>query len=138
MERTFLQRLVKLDETIDALRGQTGAVTSDVLNKQVKQFVEMADDLSFGRENTFFAVFDRLVMEGSGGKTPRNSALVLEITPPGGEKVTKMLTALKPAAAVPLANPPPSRPAAWRGKYAGLAGMGRRRRRCARPDVRFE
>jgi hypothetical protein len=97
VEKSFLDRLVKLDTTIDVLRDG-GGVSSDHLNKQVLEFVEMADDLGACRENAFFVVFDRLVQEGSGGKTPRNSALMLEITPPGGEKVHKVLTAVQPAA----------------------------------------
>jgi hypothetical protein len=96
VESRFVERLVKLDATIDALREGNNTISSADLDGQVKAFVEMADDLSFGRENSFFVVFDRLVLEGSGGKSPRNSALVLEITPPGGEKVTKVLTAAKP------------------------------------------
>jgi hypothetical protein len=55
----------------------------------------MADKLNQFRENAFFTVFDRLVHEGSGGKVPRNSSLVLEITPQGG-KITKVITATKP------------------------------------------
>jgi hypothetical protein len=98
VEGTFLDRLVELDKTMDGLRDGSIGVSADDLNEQVKDFVAMADDLSFGRENAFFAVFDRLVLEGSGGKALRNSALVLEITPPGGEKVTKVLTAGRPAA----------------------------------------
>jgi hypothetical protein len=100
VEANFVENLVKLDAVIDGLRDETAAVSSDDLNERAKRFVEMADDLSFGRANAFFIVFDRLVLEGSGGKSPRNSALVLEITPPGGEKVTKVLTGAKPVAAL--------------------------------------
>ncbi len=99
VERKFLERLVELDAAVDMLRNETGGVTANDLNRLVKRFVETADDLTFGRENTFFAVFDRLVQEGGGGKARRNSVLVLEITPPGGEMVTKVLTAAKPAPA---------------------------------------
>jgi hypothetical protein len=100
VEKRFLDRLVRLDATIDALRDGLGGVSADDLNNQVKDLVEMADDLSrFGRENAFFAVFDRLVMEGSGGKALRNSALVLEITPARGKTVNKVLTAARPAVA---------------------------------------
>jgi hypothetical protein len=104
VESKFVDRLVNLDATIDGLRDGTQPVSSDALNKETKRFVEMADDLSFGRENTFFIVFDRLVLEGTGGKSGRNTALVLEITPPGGEKVTKVLNAAKPVA-TPTVSP---------------------------------
>jgi hypothetical protein len=93
IEREYIKRLVTLDETIDALRDGLRGVSSDELNKQVRKFIEMSDDLNDFRENAFFAIFDRLVMAGSGGKAPRQSALVLEITPAGGQKVTKVLTA---------------------------------------------
>jgi hypothetical protein len=99
VEARFLDRLVRLDATIDALRDELGGVSAGDLNKQVKDLVEMADDLTkFGRENAFFGVFDRLVTEGSGGKALRNSALVLEITPARGKTVNKVLTAARPAA----------------------------------------
>ncbi|MSO23042.1 MAG: hypothetical protein EXQ58_07280 [Acidobacteria bacterium] len=100
VENKFLNRLVQLDATIDALRDELEGVSADDLNKQVKEFVQMSDDLNEFRENAFFTVFDRLVHEGSGGRAPRNSSLVLEITPQGGKKVTKVLTAAKPVAGV--------------------------------------
>jgi hypothetical protein len=96
VEHSFLDRLKKLYEAIDGLRKHSRAITAESLNKHVKAFIEMSDDLDQFRENAFFAVFDRLVMEGSGGKAPRSSALVLEITQPGGGKVTKVLTAAAP------------------------------------------
>jgi hypothetical protein len=100
VENTFLNRLVRLDATIDGLRDELEGVSADDLNGQVRAFVQMSDDLNEFRENAFFAVFDRLVHEGSGGKAPRNSALVLEITPQGGKTVTKVLTAARPVAGV--------------------------------------
>lgn len=115
LESKFTDRLIALDALVDGLRDGTAGVTASELNKRVKQFVEMADDLNFGRENCFFIVFDRLVLEGSGGRSPRNSALVLEITPPGGEKVTKVVTAARPAAFV-------AEPAAAPGARAAGAG----------------
>jgi hypothetical protein len=93
IEREFIKRLATLDETIDALRDGLRGVSSDELNRQVRKFIEMSDDLNDFRENAFFAIFDRLAMAGSGGKALRQSALVLEITPAGGQKVTKVLTA---------------------------------------------
>ena len=100
VENRFLNRLVHLDATIDALRDELVGVSAEDLNKQVREFVEMSDDLNEFRENAFFAVFDRLVHEGSGGRAPRNSSLVLEITPQGGKTVTKVLTAAKPVAGI--------------------------------------
>ena len=87
--------LIQLDTTIDALRDHLSGVSSDDLNKQMKKFVGLADDLGAFRENTFFALFDRLVAEGSGGRAPRNSSLILEITAAGKQKVTKVLTAVR-------------------------------------------
>jgi hypothetical protein len=101
IENRFLNRLVQLDATVDALRDERGAVSADDLNTRVREFVEMSDDLNRFRENAFFAVFDRLVHEGSGGRAPRSSSLVLEITPQGGKTVTKVLTAARPVAGVP-------------------------------------
>jgi hypothetical protein len=92
IEKTFADRFVKLDALIDKLRNK-GFVKPDDLNDHVAAFVDMAPDLDDFRTNAFFAVFDRLVMEGSNGRAPRESALVLEITPTGGQKVTKVLTA---------------------------------------------
>jgi len=101
-QEKFLVRLAALDDTLDSLRQHSSGISSDNLNKQVRKFVEMADDLDDYRENAFFAVFDRLVAEGSGGKAPRKSSLVLEITAPGKETVTKVLTAIR---AAPEAQP---------------------------------
>ena len=42
-----------------------------------------------GAPNTFFGVFDALIRIGGLGKAHRESALVLEITPPGGQTVTR-------------------------------------------------
>jgi hypothetical protein len=128
IENTFLNRLVQLDSTIDALRDERGGISADRLNKQVKEFMQMSDDLNQFRENAFFTVFDRLVHEGSGGKVPRNSSLVLDITPPGGQKVTKVLTAVKPALqasevpAVAGATFPPPEGTEARTRSGGIPG----------------
>jgi hypothetical protein len=118
VERNFVDRLVELDTTIDGLRDGTSSASAADLQKKIKRFVEMADDLSFGRENSFFIVFDRLVLEGSGGKVPRNSALVLEITPSGGEKVTKFMTGAKP-----VGSPAPFVDAGTKLELAAGGGM---------------
>ncbi len=96
IERSYLDRLVELDRVIDRLREGQEEIAPDALNRLAKRFVEMADDLdNFGglkETNVFFAMFDRLVMEGSGGKARRNSTLLLEITPAGGARVTKLIS----------------------------------------------
>jgi hypothetical protein len=58
----------------------------------------MADDLdTFAGQNAFFGVFDAIVQAGSNGKGRRESALVLEITPPGTtETVTRVLMGGEP------------------------------------------
>ena len=101
-QEKFLERLIQLDTTVDALRDHlSGDVSPKDLNKQVKQFVEMAPKLGAFRQNVFFVVFDRLVAEGSGGRAPRNSSLVLEITPRGKQTVTKVLTPVRAAPEAP-------------------------------------
>ena len=96
-QESLAKALIQLDTTIDALRDHLSGVSSDDLNKQMKKFVGLAVDLGGFRENTFFALFDRLVAEGSGGRAPRNSSLILEITAAGKQKVTKVLTAVRAA-----------------------------------------
>src|SRR5262249_52379330 len=94
VEESFVNRLAKLDDVIDkAATGKQPVPVKD-LEDAARHFVETANDLdSFGRENTFFAIFDRLVKEGGSGKGRRQSAMLIEITPAAGEKVTKYLTA---------------------------------------------
>jgi len=43
------------------------------------------------RENSFFAIFDKLVQEGGSNKGRRESAIILRIEPPVGEPVVKYL-----------------------------------------------
>ena len=73
------------------------AIAAWGLESALKKFVGMSDDLGKFRQNAFFAIFDRLVAEGSGGRAPRNSSLILEITAIGKQKVTKVLTAIRAA-----------------------------------------
>jgi len=124
VENRFLNRLLQLDAAVDALRDGLDAVSVDDLNELVREFVEMSDDLGDFRENAFFAVFDRLVHEGSGGKALRNSSLVLAITPPGGKTVTKVLTAARPVAGVSEtpANAGPAFETAARSFFVTAAG----------------
>jgi hypothetical protein len=70
-------------------------VPLDDLKDAARKFVEMADDLDEWRENAFFAIFDKIVEAAlkrvPQSKAARESAMVLEITPDGKDKVTKVL-----------------------------------------------
>ena len=94
-----IRRLKAKTAANPSLRDELEGVSADDLNKQVREFVQMSYKLNEFRENAFFGVFDRLVHE-RGGRTSRNSSLVLEITPQGGKTVTKVLTAARPVAGV--------------------------------------
>jgi hypothetical protein len=94
VEDSYVKRLVALDALVDASVQKKEPIPADELQKAARDFVGMADDLdSFGRENSFFAMFDKLVLEGSNGKWRRESAVVLNIEPPGGQPVVKYLMA---------------------------------------------
>ena len=92
VENQLIERLQRLSSAIDRAVSEKESVPVMELQRAARRFVDMADELEkFGRrENTFFAVFDHLVQVGSGGKGRRESALILEITPPGGETITKI------------------------------------------------
>jgi hypothetical protein len=65
-------------------------VTVDDLEELARALVATAADMNeLGGPNAFFGIIDALVAEGA-GKRRRESALVLEITPPGGQKITKV------------------------------------------------
>ncbi len=98
MEKRYLDRLVAFDQLIDQVQKEKTAVPRDELEKASREFGEMADDLDKWRENAFFAVFDRLVQVGSGGKGRRDSVMILEIQPPGSEIIRKILTSAPSAA----------------------------------------
>jgi hypothetical protein len=94
VEKSYAKRLRELDELVDAATTTGTPVKLDDLVDAARRFVKMADSLdTFGRVNTFFAIFDKLAREGSSSKGRRRAALILEITPPGREKVTKFLMA---------------------------------------------
>ena len=109
VEASYINKLVKLDVIMDELRAPGAAVDPKVLDKLAKDFVSMADNLDEFRENAFFAVFDCLIKEGSGGRAQRNSALLLEITPQGAATVTKYIS---PGVLRPAEVPVPSEAAA--------------------------
>jgi hypothetical protein len=94
VEKNYAERLVEFDAIVDRSVSKREPISQDELAQAARRFVEMADDLDkFGRENTFFAIFDKLIQEGGSGKGRRESAMILEITPPSGEKVVKYLMA---------------------------------------------
>lgn len=81
-EDQYLKRLGALDELVDRIRDSQ-AVTLDDLQQASREFVGMAGKIDNWAVNAFFAVFDGLIQFDSGGKAIRESAMVLEITPPG-------------------------------------------------------
>jgi hypothetical protein len=95
IENSYADRLVKLDKVLDRALKEKKPIPLDDLNDAARKFVEMADDLDEWRENAFFAIFDKLV-EAALRKAPRDkpareSAMVLEITADGKNKVTKAI-----------------------------------------------
>jgi hypothetical protein len=95
IEKSYADRLVKLDEVLDLALKEKKPIPLDELKEAAREFVEMADDLDKWRENAFFAIFDKIV-EAALKKSPRDkaareSAMVLEITPVGKTRVRKAL-----------------------------------------------
>jgi hypothetical protein len=89
-EDTLARAFTSLDSAIDRARHGTSPVTIGELEAAARAVLEAGGGLDrFGALNTFFGIFDALVRVGSHGKAHRESALVLEITPPGGETVTR-------------------------------------------------
>jgi len=84
-----VKRLRELNDTVQKLAAGKGPVSLDDLNGDAERFVSMADDMDQYRENAFFAVFDKLVRAGGGAS---KSSMILTITPPNGEAVTKILS----------------------------------------------
>lgn len=93
VEKAYLERLDKLDRLVDQALVSRKSIPVNELQKAAREFVEMADDLGQFRENAFFAILDKLIQAGSSGKGRRESAMLLEITPPLGETVIKTLMA---------------------------------------------
>ncbi len=81
-EDQYLKRLGALDELVDKIRDNQ-AVTTEDLQQASREFLAMAGKIDNWAVNAFFAVFDGLIQFDSGGKAIRESAMVLEITPPG-------------------------------------------------------
>jgi len=95
-EKSYADRLVKLDKVLDRALKEKKPIPLDELKEAAREFAEMADDVDEWRENAFFAIFDKIV-EAALKKAPRDkpareSAMVLEITSDGANKVTKALT----------------------------------------------
>jgi hypothetical protein len=90
IEDDLAERFVTLDAVVDDARMKQRSVAVEELEKAADQVLRQGAQMDkFGAPNTFFGIFDALVRIGGLGKAHRESALVLEITPPGGEKVTK-------------------------------------------------
>ena len=95
IEKSYADRLVKLDQVLDRALKEKKPIPLDELKDAARKFVEMADDLDDWRENAFFAIFDKIVeaalKKNPQAKAARESAMVLEITADGKNKVTKVL-----------------------------------------------
>ena len=91
IEQSLSNRLGRLDQTIDDARTRQKPVSPEDLADAAKDVVQAAAGMDgFNGPNSFFAIMDSLIARGGVGKAHRESALVLTITPPGGETVTKM------------------------------------------------
>ncbi|HEY6392221.1 MAG TPA: hypothetical protein VIX89_13130 [Bryobacteraceae bacterium] len=85
IQLSYEDALVKLAEL--ASSGQPVPIAD--LDRASAKFVSMAADVDRYKANAFFCVLDSLVRQATG---PRPSALMMQITPPGGKMVTKILT----------------------------------------------
>jgi hypothetical protein len=85
IQLSYENALVKLAQL--AASGQPVPIAE--LDQASDKFVSMAADIDRYKANAFFCVLDSLVRQAVG---PRPSALVMQITPPGGQMVTKILT----------------------------------------------
>jgi hypothetical protein len=94
LEKSYADRLVKLDKVLDRALKEGKPIPEDELKKAARKFVEMADDLDDWRENAFFAIFDKIMhsaLKDDEKSRARQSAMVLEIKADGKKKVTKVL-----------------------------------------------
>jgi hypothetical protein len=101
VEDELVKRFTRLDTVIDTARKTKSAVSLAQLEDAATKVLDQGATIDKFAPNAFFAVFDALVRVGGLGKSHRESALLLEITPPGGETVTRffMDNALVPSTA---------------------------------------
>jgi hypothetical protein len=85
IQLSYEDALVKLAQL--ASSGQPVPIAE--LDLASDKFVSMAANIDQYKANAFFCILDSLVRQATG---PRPSALVMQITPPGGQMVTKILT----------------------------------------------
>jgi hypothetical protein len=90
VEDSLAERFVRLDAVVDEARTTQRSVSVEELEKAEADVLKAGGRMDkFGAPNTFFGVFDAFVRVGGIGKAHRESALVLEITPPGGRTITR-------------------------------------------------
>jgi hypothetical protein len=90
IEKSLAERIVKLDNVIDDALAGHKTVRDAELEDAARGFVEkggIVDD--FGPTNAFFGIFDRLIYLAEGNKGRRESSMILDITPPGGQTIRK-------------------------------------------------
>ncbi len=93
-EDTFVKSLLALDGVVDdAMRGKP--IRFDSLNRALEQFLKSVRNLQQYDSSAVTAIFDRLIQIGSGGAAPRDSAVLIEVTPRqgplAGQKITRLL-----------------------------------------------
>jgi hypothetical protein len=93
LEKEYASRLVELDDLLDRVILLQQPISPSDWLRAASQFEKLAPALDEYRENAFFAIFDKLIEQGAGGKAIRESVMVLELTPLGGEKIVKILSA---------------------------------------------
>ena len=91
-ENKYVKQLLDLSDDLTKLKASQ-PVPMTKLSNDMMQFVQMASELDMWVPNAFFAVFDKLVRQASQGVSQSKSALILAITPTGGETVTKVIMA---------------------------------------------
>ncbi len=89
-EDQYLKRLGALDELVDRIRDSQAVAVED-LQKASKEFLAMAGKIDRWAVNAFFAVFDGLIHFDSGGKAVRETAMLMEITPPGAAQPVRKI-----------------------------------------------
>jgi hypothetical protein len=92
LEKDFADRLVEMDDLLDKVILEKQPLSQLEWLKVAKQFEQLAPAIDDYRENAFFAIFDKLIEQGSRSKVARASVMVLEISPAAGEKIVKFLS----------------------------------------------